>query len=443
MSNSLAKKFNFISLIKFTLPNIIMMMFLSLYTIIDGIFISRYAGPVDLSALNMSFPIICIEMAIGVMFSTGGSAIIAKKMGEGKDKEAKENFTFILLVLFIIGIILSIIFLTNMHPILNALGVTKIQYKPCSLYTKIIVLFAPIYFMQSAFQVFFATAGKPHIGLISTILGGLTNMIFDYIFIALLGFGVKGAAMATVMGYCVPASIGLTYFTFNRKGTLYFKKFKPDFKMLLKACSNGSSEMVTNIATGVTTFLFNILFMKYYKEDGVAAISIILYFQFVFMAVYLGFSMGVAPIISFKYGMKDNVQLKKIFKNSMIFIFTCSIITYALSMIVMEPAVAIFAKRGTNVFHITISGYPLFAISFLLMGINIFASSLFTALSNGKVSAIISFSRTFLFLVGSLLILPKFLGETGVWIAVSVAEGLGIIISLFFIVTRRKIYNYI
>lgn len=442
MSNSLAKNFNFGSLLKFTFPNIIMMLFLSLYTIVDGMFVSRFAGPVDLSALNMSFPIIAIEMAIGVMFATGGSAVIAKKMGEGKSEEARENFTFIVLVMFILGLILGIIFFIYMHPILNALGVTKLQYNSCSLYTKIIVSFAPIYFMQHAFQVFFVTAGKPHIGLVSTVLGGLINMVFDYVFIGLLDFGIKGAAIATVMGYCTTAIIGLTYFTFKRKGTLYFIKFKPDFKMLLKSCTNGSSEMVTNIATAVTTFLFNILFMKYYKEAGVASITIVLYFQFVFMAVHLGFSMGVAPIISFKYGMKDKVQLRKVFKNSMAFVLGCSVITYALSMIVMDPAVAIFAKRGTDVFDITMKGYPIFAISFMLMGINIFASALFTALSNGRVSAIISFSRTLLFLVGCLLILPKFFGETGVWIAVPVAEGLGIIVSLFFILRKRKVYGY-
>lgn len=442
MSNALGKKFNFISLILFTLPNIIMMIFLSLYTIVDGIFISRFVGTVALSATNMSFPVTCIEMAVGIMLATGGSAVIARQLGEGDINRAKQNFTFIVTVSFVVGVIIAIVCNIFLDNILIWLGTSSAQFEYCKSYTRILLLFAPAFFLQTVFQTLFVTAGKPLMGLIVIIFAGIANMVFDYVFIVLCKMGIEGAAYATVLGYLIPAVSGILYFCFNKRGTLYFVKFNIDGKMLLKACGNGSSEMVTNIANAVTTFLFNIIFMKFYGEDGVASITIVLYFQFVFQAVFFGFSMGAAPVFSFKYGGNDIEQIKLCFKNSIIFILICAVLSYGSSVILIKPALGIFTIPGTNVYNITLKGFPLFALSFIIMGISIFASSMFTAFSDGKVSAVISMGRTFIFLVGSLLILPFVIGKTGAWLAVPAAELLGIAVSIYYLLAKRDVYKY-
>ena len=257
-----------------------------------------------------------------------------------------------------------------------------------------------------------------------------------------MNMGVAGAAIATCLGYCVPSIVGLVYFTKNRTGSLYFVPFKFDGQTLLAACGNGSSEMVSNIANAITTFVFNTLFMRYRGEDGVAAITIAMYFQFVFTAVYFGFSMGVAPVISYKFGEKNIPQLRHIFRICITFVLACSLGTYLLSWLTLEPALTLFTPRGSSVYEIAMHGFPIYAVSFLLMGTSIFASSLFTALSDGLVSAIISFSRTLVFLVAMLLLLPLILQETGIWLAVPVAEALGVMVSVFFLVKGRKKYQY-
>lgn len=441
-NNALARQFGFSSLLRFALPNMIMMVFLSLYTIIDGIFISRYVGTLALSAINMVYPINCLQMAIGIMLATGGSAIIARKLGEGKDTESRTHFSFLVLVSALIGVFFAIAGNILIDGILRLLGTSSDQYTYAKLYTQILVSFSPAFFLQTVFQTLFVTAGKPNLGLLLTVFGGIANMVLDYLFIAILPFGIAGAALATAAGYLIPAIVGLLYFSFQRKGTLYFVRPAADFFMLKHACFNGSSEMVTNIANAVTTFLFNMLFLHFYGEDGVASITIVLYFQFVFSAIFYGFSMGVSPIISFKYGAGDQTQLRKIIRCCLLFMGICSVGMYALSILTIEPALSIFTEKGNQVFRITMEGFGIYAVSFLLMGISTFASSMFTAFSDRQASAIISFARTFVFLVGMLLLLPSIIGKEGIWLSVPVAEGLGIIVALWYLIRKRKIYGY-
>ena len=329
-----------------------------------------------------------------------------------------------------------------LNPILRLLGTSELQWADCRIYTRIQLVFAPMLFLQTAFQTLFVTAGKPGLGLLTSVGGGITNVVLDWLFMGPMNMGVAGAAIATCLGYCVPSIVGLVYFTKNRTGSLYFVPFKFDGQTLLAACGNGSSEMVSNIANAITTFVFNTLFMRYRGEDGVAAITIAMYFQFVFTAVYFGFSMGVAPVISYKFGEKNIPQLRHIFRICMTFVLACSLGTYVLSWLTLEPALTLFTPRGSSVYGIAMHGFPIYAVSFLLMGTSIFASSLFTALSDGLVSAIISFSRTLVFLVAMLLLLPLILQETGIWLAVPVAEALGVMVSVFFLVKRRKKYQY-
>lgn len=442
MNNKLGKNFNFISLISFTLPTMIMMIFMSLYTMVDGVFISQFVSTTALSALNIVFPVISIVFAVGIMFATGSSAIIAKELGEGKIQEARRHFSFITLVGIIFGVCFTIFGIIFLEPLVWAMGANEATFQLGCDYLFIMLMFTPMAILQMLFQTLFVTASKPYLGLTVTILGGITNIVFDYVFIVPMNMSIAGAAFATGLGYCVPAVFGLFYFTFFKKGTLYFVIPKFDGKMLLKSCTNGSSEMVSNLSMAVTTFLFNILMMIHAGEDGVAAITIILYAQYLLVALFLGYSSGSAPVFSFNYGCENVKMLKKIFKISIVFVSVASVFIFAVSLILADELVLVFAKPETNVYNLSMDGFYLFAVSFLFAGINIFSSAMFTAFSNGKVSATISFSRTFLFIVIALLILPLFMGITGIWIAVPVAEFLGIIVSVFFLIKNKKKYNY-
>lgn len=440
--NPLAKQFTISTLLRFALPNMIMMVFMSLYTIVDGMFISRFAGEVALSATNMFYPVTSFQIGITIMLGTGASAIIAMKMGKGEIQEAKEDFTCITLVSLVIGILVSALGLIFLTPILNLLGTSAAQMEDCRTYAKILLWFAPMLFLQIHFQVLFVTAGKPNLGLIWTVLGGVANIVLDYLLMGPLDMGVAGAAVATGIGYCLPVVAGLVYFGVIRSGTLCFTKFQFRPKMLLRTCANGSSEMVSNVATAVTTFLFNIIFMKFWAEEGVAAITILSYFQFVFSAIFMGFSMGIAPVVSYKHGAGDERQLKQIFRIGIGFVAVCSVAVYVISRLTIGFSLSIFTDPGSPVYNLAMGGFAIYALQFLVMGISIFSSGLFTAFNNGMVSAIISMSRTFVFLVGSLLILPTVWGEHGVWFAVPVAELLGVMVSAGFLIWGRRVYQY-
>ncbi len=442
MSNALSKKVTLFSLMKFTTPTVCMMLFMSFYTMVDGIFVSRYVNTSALSATNIVYPILNIVIALAIMLSTGGSAVIATQMGEGKTDTARESFTLIVFIGLIIGLIILVTGLVFINPIITMMGANEAIFHYCYEYAFILLLFVPLGIMQMLFQSFFVTAGKPQIGLAVIIAGGCTNIILDYVFIVLLKIGIAGAALATGIGFSIPAIFGIFYFFLNKKGTLYFVKLKFRRNVILKSCSNGFSEMITNLSIAVTTVLFNIIMMAYLGEDGVAAITIVLYAEFLMNAVFIGYSSGVAPVISYNYGDKNEMHLKKLFKISLGFISISSIVICTASLLLSSIIVTIFAKPGTDVFNISVNGFNLFAVSFLFTGINIFASSMFTALSNGKVSAIISILRTFVFIVIAIIILPQFLGVNGIWLAVPFAQAMTLFVSVLYFIKLRKVYNY-
>lgn len=442
MENSLAKRFTFSSLVSFAIPNVIMMISLSMYIIVDGMFVSRLIGTTALSAVNMVYPVICVEMAIAIMIATGGSAIIARKLGEGKQGEAQKNLSFLIVVEILIGIILAILGNVFIDEMIQFVGVSAIQAPLSMTYAKILLTFAPMFFLQTAFQTFFVTAGKPGIGLFVTLLAGFTNIVLDYVFMAPMQMGIAGAAIATGIGYCIPAIIGLLYFFFAKQNPLHFAKPETDWKVLLQSCTNGSSEMVTNLANAVTTFLFNYVLMRFHGENGVASITIILYFQYIFTALYFGYSNGIAPVISFKYGNGDKEQLKSIFKHSLLFLIISTIAANLLLHITITRTLTIFTPMDSEVYSIALGGFSMYSLAFLVMGLGIFASALFTAFSDGKTSAIISFSRTFIFIVGAILILPNLIGETGIWLAVPFAEGLGIVIAILYLIIKKERFAY-
>lgn len=442
MSNSIAKDFKFFSLLRFALPTMVMMIFMSLYSIVDGIFISRLLGTNALSAANIVYPVISIVFAVGIMLSTGGSALIAKKLGEGKEREAREDFSFLTLVSFLFGIAILLIGNIFIEPIVRALGSTDALLPYCVDYLSVSLLLAPAAMLQIMFQTFFVTAGKPLIGLVLTISGGVANMILDYLFMGPFNMGISGAALATGIGELIPAVIGLFYFLFTRH-SLYLTKPVFHFQVLKESCFNGSSEMVTNLSTAVVTYLFNITMLKFLGEPGVAAITIVLYGQFLFNALYMGFSMGVAPVISYNHGSQNLTLLKRIFKICIGFISISSILITVMALVSSPVIVEIFTPIGSATYDIAKTGFFLFSINYIFAGINIYSSSMFTAFSDGKVSALISFVRTFVLIVLDILLLPYLIGVNGVWLAVPAAEFMTLFLSVYFFYKKRKVYHYI
>lgn len=443
MSNSISRDFKFLSLLRFAFPTMVMMVFMSLYTIVDGIFVSRLVGTSALSALNIAYPILSLLIAVGVMFATGGSAIIAKKLGEGKSEEARADFSTLLLTGVIVGFVFLIIGNLFAEPISRILGATDILLADCMDYMIISLYFAPACILQLLFQSFFVAAGKPILGLTLTIAGGIANMVLDYVFMGPMQMGVGGAALATGIGQLIPALFGLLYFLFIRNGSLYIVKPHFYLSLLVESSLNGSSEMVANLSNAIITYLFNIMMLKFLGEPGVAAITIVLYGQFLFNALYMGYSMGVAPVISFNYGKKNSTLLQRIFKICISFISVSALLITILALVSSPLIVEIFTPRTTETYEIAKTGFFLFSINYIFAGINIFASSMFTAFSNGKISAIISFIRTFGMIVVNILLLPELIGVNGIWLAVPMAEFLTLFLSIYYFYKMRHVYNYV
>lgn len=442
MKNSLGRDFTIWSLLKFTFAPTMMMIFMAMYTMIDGVFVSNLINDYALSAINIVYPAMSIVVAVAIMLGTGGSAIIAKSMGEADYQTAKENFSLICLFGLVLGIIIAIVGGLFIDEIILLLGATDKLFGYCKDYALIVILFTPMAIFQMLFQNFFVTAGKPHLGLITTLLGGVANIILDYVFVGIFQMGISGAAIATGIGYSIPAIYGLYYFGIKQGSILHFVKPVLRKSVLIKTCTNGSSEMITNLSISITTFLFNIMMLKYLGESGVAAITIILYAQFLLTSIFIGYSQGVAPIFSYNYGEKNYSKIKKYFKMSILIVAVSSLLMLFISIQCEELLISIFAKPGTEVFQISKEGFKLFAISFAFTGFNIFSSALFTAFSNGKISALISMLRTFLFLVASILLLPQIIGYNGLWLSVPLAELLGLFTSILCLVRSRKEYMY-
>lgn len=420
MENRLSQNFNTLSLLRFAAPTVVMLMFMSLYQMVDGVFVANFVGETALSALNIVYPVPSVLIAVSIMLATGGNAIIARNMGEGEDRLAKENFSFLVLVGAAVGVGFLVFGLVFLGPLIRLLGATPHLYPYCRDYLLILVLSAPLAVFQMLFQNFFVTAGKPHIGLVLTILGGVANIVLDYVFMAVFHWGVAGAALATSIGYAIPALFGLFYFTFARRGTLYL--VRPVFRgrVLLHSCTNSSSEMVNNLAVAVTTFLFNILMIS----------------------MFMGFSSGIAPVVSYNYGRQNTAQLQKVFRSSVGTVAVASLAVFVVAEFFSEPVIRVFSSSGSEVFRLAKHGFALFSVSFLFTGLNIFASALFTAFSNGRVSAILSFLRTFFFLVVCLLVLPLLWDVDGIWLAVPAAEALAFVVSIVYLVKLRHVYRY-
>lgn len=430
------------SLLKFAMPSILSMLVMSLYSMADGIFVARLIGTTALSAVNICMPLIQFSTALGMMLATGGSAIIAKKMGEGKEREANENFTLITLAALVLGVLIVVVGLTAIDPLIRFLGANDEVYQYCYDFTFVILFFMPVGMFAMLYQVFFITAGRAKLGLLLNVLGGVATVLLNYILLAKFGMGISGSAFASGLGFTVPGIVGVLYFIFNRRGSLYLVKPKMDLYVLIKSCTNGSSEMVSNLSQSITLVLFNNILMRMAGADGVAAITILMYAKDLLISAYLGYSTGIAPIISYNYGKRDDENLKRSHAISMRATFIVSILVFALSEIFASPLVSIFTPQGTAVYGMAVHGFRIFALSFLFMGFSIYGSAMFTAFSDGVTSAVISFMRTLVFIVAAILLLPLVLGINGVWIAMPLAEILGLGVTMFYFKRYRGKYRY-
>lgn len=443
MNIQLSEHFTGKKLLRFTLPSIIMMIFTSIYGVVDGFFVSNYVGKTPFAAVNFIMPFLMILGAVGFMFGTGGSALITKTMGEGNYSKAKRLFSLFIYVTAICGVLIAALGIIFIRPIAALLGAKGEMLDNCVLYGRVILIALPFFMLQYEFQSFFATAEKPQIGLGVTVAAGLTNIILDAVFVAVFQWGLTGAAAATAMSQVVGGCIPIIYFARKNTSLLKLTKTKFDGKSLLKACTNGSSELMSNISMSIVSMLYNVQLMKYAGEDGVAAYGVLMYVNLVFLAAFIGYSVGTAPITGYNYGAKNSKELKSLLKKSFIIIGIFSVFMLALAEILAYPLAKIFVGYDAELMNLTLRGFRIFSFSFLFAGMSIFGSSFFTALNNGLISALISFLRTLIFQIASVLILPIFLEIDGIWTSIVAAETMSMIITIIFIIKMRKKYHYL
>ena len=443
MQIRLSDHFSYGRLLRFVFPSIVMMLFTSIYGVVDGLFVSNYVGTTAFAAINLIMPFLMILGALGFMLGAGGSALVAKRLGEGDRNEALRSFSLLTYVTIGSGVILSVIGIAFLHPISMLLGAEGDMIQHCVSYGRIILLALTAFMLQNLFQSFLITAERPKLGLFVTVAAGVTNMVLDFIFIALLQWGIEGAALATAISQTIGGTIPLIYF-FNKKNKslLHLVRTKWNGKVFLKACTNGSSELMVNLSMSTVNMLYNFQLMSFAGENGIASFGVIMYVAFVFISVFIGYSIGSAPIISYHYGANNHSELHNLLKKSLALMSIFGVAMTSLAEILSLPLSKIFVGYDTELMQLTRRAFTIYSLSYVFTGLNIFSSSFFTALGNGGVSAIISFLRTLLFQVGSIFLLPLILQLDGIWCAVVASEILALGVSSFFLFLKRKQYGY-
>lgn len=429
-------------LLRFTLPSVIMMVVLSMYTVVDGMLVSRIIGTEAFSAINVVYPILGVIVALGTMFGTGTTALVSHKLGQGDRQGASQIFSFVLTITVILSIIFTITVLIFLRPLIEMLGANDGLFPYCYEYASVLVCFLPMSILQIQFQSLIVAAGRPQLGLFVTIASGLTNIVLDILFMQYLRLGIAGAAIATGIALCIPAVFGLCYFAFYAKAAFRLVRPQVAWKELAKVAANGSSEMVSYLSESITTFLFNITMMGLVGQDGVAAVAIVLYLDFVFVAISLGYAMGVAPLISYNYGKKDDENIRKIFRMSLMICVTVGLCMTLGTRWIRGSLAAIFSIPGSTVYEMAVAGLGLYGLSYLCKGCNLFASALFTAFGNGRISALLSFLRTLVFLSISIIWMGRFFGVSGVWCAAPVAEMAALCLSIGCLIAFSSRYPY-
>lgn len=438
----LSDHFTYKSLFRFTYSSILMLLFSSIYGIVDGFFVSNYVGKTPFAALNFIMPVLMILGCIGFMFGTGGSAIISKLFGEKNNQKANEIFSMNIFVSVVLSVILGVLGFIFLPQIGYLLGARDEMLSYSVIYGRIIIAALPFYILQYEFQCLFATSEKPKMGLYVTLAAGFANMILDWLFVAVFSFGLVGAAVATAISQFVGGIIPLIYYLRKNTSLLRLCKFKFDGKALLKTCTNGSSEFMSNISMSLVSMLYNYQLTKYAGEDGVAAYGVLMYVSMIFQAIFIGYSVGVAPIVGYNYGSSNNNELKSILQKSFVVIGVCSLFMFLAGEIFSRPLTKIFVSYDENLLSLTSKAFKIFSFSFLFSGISIFGSSFFTALNNGLISALISFLRCLVFQVVAVIVFPLIWKIDGIWFSIVFSEIMSVCTTICFLVIKKKKYNY-
>ena len=419
-----------------------MMVFTSIYSVVDGLFVSNYVGKDPYTALNLIWPLIMGMGALGFMMGSGGSAIVAKTLGEGKSEDARRYFSMVVYVTIIGSLLLSAIGLIFIRPISIALGSTEELLPYSMLYGRILLISLTFFMLQNVFQSFFATAEKPKLGLLIIVIAGVSNMILDYVFIVVFQWGLAGAAIATAVSQVIGGGIPLFYFLRHNSSLLRLVVTRFELRPLWKTCTNGSSELMTNLSSSLVNILYNLQLMKLTGQDGVAAFGTIMYVFFIFIAIYIGYAMGCAPLIGYHYGAGNHKELKNLLTKSLVLMGILGVLLTIAAEVLAAPLSRLFVGYDPELYALTCHAFRLYAFSFLVTGFNIYGSAFFTALNNGGISAAISFLRTLLFQVAMIYLLPIFFDLDGIWLAVTAAECLTLVITIIFLITQRKHYHY-
>lgn len=442
MEIKLSDHFSYGRLIRFALPTIMMIIFTSIYGMVDGFFISNFVGKTPFAAINLIYPFLMILGVFGFIFGTGGSALIGKLLGEGRREKANSVFSFLVYFTIFVGFVLAFAGWISMEPVARLLGADETMLPDCVLYGRLNLIGLPAVMLQFEFHSLFVTAEKPKLGFYTTLAAGFTNMIFDFLLIALFRYGVTGAALATVASQFAGGLIPLIYFSRRNTSLLKLGKGEFDASALLKTCTNGSSEFVSGVSMSLVSMLYNMQLIKYSGEDGVAAYGVLMYVNFLFLAVFIGYSVGTAPVVSFNFGAKNVSELKNVFYKSLKILALVAVVMFCASEILARPLAAVFVGYDAGLTELTVSGFRIFSFSFLLAGIPIYGSSFFTALNDGFVSAAISFLRTVVFETAAVLILPLCFGINGVWFSLVAAEFVAALVTVSFYAAKRKKYGY-
>lgn len=440
---SISEHFGYKKLLRFTFPSIVMMIVTSIYSVVDGLFVSNYVGLTPFAAVNLIMPFLMILVSAGFMFGTGGSALVAKTMGEGSKEKANRIFSLLVYSAAAVGVIFAVLGIIFLRPISAFLGAEGELLENCVIYGSIYLSAMPFFILQYEFQSFFITAEKPRLGLLVTVAAGAANIILDALFVAVFGWGLVGAALATAVSVFVGGTAPILYFARENTSLFRLGKTRFDIKALFKTCVNGSSELMSNISISVVSMLYNFRLNSYAGENGIAAYGVMMYVNMIFFAAFVGYSVGTAPVISYHYGAQNKDELKSILKKSSVVISVFSVSMLILAQVLAVPLAQMFTGYDRDLMELTVNGFRIFAVSFLFAGIAVFGSSFFTALNDGLTSALISFLRTLVFQVAAVIILPILFGINGVWSSIAAAELVAAIVTVSFIFGKRKKYGYL
>ena len=439
----LSDHFTYGKLIRFTLPSIVMMLFTSIYGMVDGLFVSNFVGSTAFASINLVMPFFQIMGGMGAMLGVGGSALVAKTLGEGDTHRANRYFTMMVYLLFIIGVACTVLGIVFIRPVAYLLGATENMIEDCVVYGRICLLFNIALHMQYTFQSYLIAAEQPKLGLIVTVIAGVTNMVLDALFIAVFRWGVAGAALATGLSQTVAGVIPLVWFL-SKKNTslLHFAKTKMEWKPILKACANGASEMLSSVSGSITGILYNLQLIRYAGENGVAAYGVVMYAAWIFISVFSGFSSGASPIVAYHYGAGNHSEMKNMLRKCLTVMVSAGVVLTAIAVAFAKPICGIFVGYDQGLWELTIRAFRICALPFLIMGINIYASSFFTSLNDGAVSAAISFLRALVFPLVTIIVLPIFFQLDGVWYSLLAGEVLSFVAAIAFLLGKRKKYHY-